>query len=65
VALSFLYVRSSGSIAKGGRRTLREMRLRLERWWIQKKLERNRRKRGFRVIDGERDRNVRKGPWVN
>jgi len=65
VGLSFLYVRSSGSIAKGGRRTLREMRLRLERWWIQKKLERNRRKRGFRVIDGDRDRNVRKGPWVN
>lgn len=65
VAISNLYVRSSGAIGKGGRRTLREMRLRLERWWIQKKLERNRRKRGFRVIDGERDRNVRKGPWVN
>jgi hypothetical protein len=65
VGLSFLYVQSSGSMAKGGRRTFREMRLRLERWWIQKKLERNRRKRGFRVIDGERDRNVRKGPWVN
>ncbi len=65
VGISNLYVRSSGSIAKGGRRTFREMRLRLERWWIQKKLERNRRKRGFRVIDGERDRNVRKGPWVN
>ena len=65
VGLTYLYVHSSGSIAKGGRRTFREMRLRLERWWIQKKLERNRRKRGFRVIDGERDRNVRKGPWVN
>jgi len=65
VGISFLYIRSSGSIRKGGRRTLREMRLRLERWWIQKKLERNRRKRGFRVIDGDKDRNVRKGPWVN
>jgi hypothetical protein len=65
VGVSFLYVRSSGSISKGGRRTFRELRLRVERWWIQKKLERNRRKRGFRVIDGERDRNVRKGPWVN
>ncbi|HEX4964210.1 MAG TPA: hypothetical protein VF173_25520 [Thermoanaerobaculia bacterium] len=63
VGLSFFYVRANGSIAKGGRRTLREMRLKLERWWIQKKLERNRRKRGFRVIEG--DRNVRKGPWVN
>jgi hypothetical protein len=65
VGLSFLYIRSSGALRKGGRRTLREMRLRLERWWIQKKLERNRRKRGFRVIDGDKDRNVRKGPWVN
>lgn len=65
VGLTVLYIRSSGSLRKGGRRTLRELRLRLERWWIQKKLERNRRKRGFRIIDGERDRNVRKGPWVN
>lgn len=65
VGISFLYIRSSGSIRKGGKRTLRELRLRLERWWIQKKLERNRRKRGFRVIDGDKDRNVRKGPWVN
>jgi hypothetical protein len=65
VGLSFLYIRSSGALRKGGRRTLREMRLRLERWWIQKKLERNRRKRGFRLIDGDKDRNVRKGPWVN
>jgi hypothetical protein len=66
VGLSNLYVRSSGSLG-GGRRTFREMRLRLERWWIQKRLDRARRKRGFRVIPGEgdRDRNVRKGPWVN
>jgi len=43
------------------------MRLRLERWWIQKKLDRARKKRGFRVIPGggKRDPNVRKGPWVN
>lgn len=65
VAIANLYVRSNGALGKGSRRTFREMRLRLERWWIQKKLERNRRKRGFRIIDGERDRNVRKGPWVN
>ena len=66
VGFSYLYVRSSGSM-RGGKRTLRELRLRLERWWIQKKLERARRKRGLRVIPGEggRDRNVRKGPWVN
>lgn len=64
VGLSYLYVRSSGSLG-GGRRTLRELRLRLERWWIQKKLDRARRKRGLRVIPGERDRNLRKGPWVH
>lgn len=64
VGLTYLYVRASGSM-RGGKRTLRELRLRFERWWIQKKLERTRRKRGFKVIPGERDRNVRKGPWVN
>jgi hypothetical protein len=66
VGLSYLYVRSSGSILRG-KKTLREMRLRLERWWIQKKLDRARRKRGFKVIpgSGERGPNVRKGPWVN
>ena len=66
VGLSYLYVRSSGSM-RGGKRTFRELRLRLERWWIQKKLDRARRKRGLRIIPGDRDRdrNVRKGPWVN
>ena len=47
---------------RGGKRTLREMRLRLEKWWIQKKLDRNRRKRGFKVIQGT-EADVRKGPW--
>lgn len=67
VGLAYLYIRSSGSM-RGGRRSLRELRLRLERWWIQKKLDRARKKRGFRVIEGDRDRkagNVRRGPWVN
>jgi hypothetical protein len=64
VGLSYLYVRASGSM-RGGKRTLREMRLRLEKWWIQKKLDRARRKRGFKVIQGDKDPNVRKGPWVN
>jgi hypothetical protein len=65
VGLSYLYVRSSGSM-RGGKRTLREMRLRLEKWWIQKKLDRARRKRGFKVIQGEKGQDgVRKGPWVN
>lgn len=67
VGISNLYIRTSGKLGPGGRRTLREWRLRLERWWIQKKLDRARRKRGFRVIPGDKGRggNVRKGPWVN
>jgi hypothetical protein len=67
VGISYVYVRSSGSLGRGGRRTLREMRLRIERWWLQKKLERNRRKSGLRVIpggQGGRGGNVRKGPWT-
>ena len=49
---------------------LREIRLRLERRWIAWKLDRNRRKRGLRVIPGEgqggnRGGDVRKGPWVH
>lgn len=67
VGITYVYVRSSGSLGRGGRRTLRELRLRIERWWIQKKLERNRRKRGLRVISGQGGQagNVRKGPWTN
>ena len=64
VGLTYGYVRSSGSF-RGGRRTFRELRLRLEKWWIQKKMDRLRRKRGFKVIPGEKGQNVRKGPWVN
>jgi membrane associated rhomboid family serine protease len=56
------YIRSGG---KGIR--LRELRLRMERRWIQWKLDRGKRK--FRVIPGDRDRGgngeVRKGPWVH
>ena len=64
MGLTYLYVRASGSM-RGGRKTLREMRLRLEKWWLQRKLDRNRRKRGFKVIPGDKGPNVRKGPWVN
>jgi len=64
VGLSYGYVRSSGSL-RGGRRTLRETRLQIERWWIQKKLDRAKKKRGFRVIPGDKGKNVRRGPWVN
>jgi len=65
IGLGWLYVDRSGRIGLG-RKDLREYRLRLERWWIQQKLNRARKKRGFRVIPGEKDvRGVRKGPWVN
>lgn len=64
VGLSYLYVRSGGS-ARGGKRALREMRLRMERWWLQRKLDRTRRKRGFKVIQGDKGPNVRKGPWTH
>jgi hypothetical protein len=58
-----------GYVRGGGKGIgLRELRLRMERRWIQWKLERGKRKRGFRVIPGERDRSnggPRKGPWVH
>jgi membrane associated rhomboid family serine protease len=55
------------------RRKLREFRLQLERRWIQYKLERMKKKRGLRVIPGERGRGSRGGrgpgrgndPWTH
>jgi hypothetical protein len=45
-----------------GRGLGRETRLRAERWWIERKLGRMRRKSGLRVVRGERsDRD----PWVH
>ena len=66
VGIGVWYVRSGGGRWIG----LRELRLRMERRWIQWKLERGKRKRGFRVIPGagERDRgngSPRQGPWVH
>lgn len=63
VGVSYLYIRSGGGRRKGG---LREMRLQVERWWIQKKLDRMKKKRGFRVIQGENKKSDgKRGPWVN
>ncbi len=45
------------------RRTLRELRLRLERRYLELKMKRMRAKRGFRVV--KKDDGVRRGPWVN
>lgn len=62
IGIGYAYIRSGGQGIR-----LRELRLRLERRWIQWKLDRNKRKRGFRVIpgEGERSPDVRKGPWVH
>ena len=63
-AIGYWYIRSSGRVI-----SFRELRLRMERRWIAWKLDRNKRKRGFRVIPGEGNRGgngeVRKGPWVH
>jgi hypothetical protein len=45
IAIAFVYVRDGG-IARG----LRQSRLRLERWWLQRRLAATRRRRGFRVV---------------
>jgi hypothetical protein len=58
VGLSYLYVRDGG-FGRG----LRQTRLRLERWWLQRKLERAKRRRGFRVIKGQGD--GARGPWLH
>lgn len=68
IGISWSYIARGGKIGprKGG---LREMRLRMERWWIQRKLDRMKKKRGFRVVSGGGGSggggDVRKGPWVN
>ena len=58
VGLAYLYVRDGG-FGRG----LRQGRLRLERWWLQRKLERVKRRRGLRVIKGQGD--GARGPWVH
>lgn len=58
VGLSYLYVRDGG-FGRG----LRQTRLRVERWWLQRKLDRAKRRRGLRVIKGQGD--GARGPWLN
>jgi hypothetical protein len=58
VGLAFLYVRDGG-FGRG----LRQTRLRVERWWLQLKLDRAKRRRGLRVIKGQGD--GARGPWLN
>ncbi len=65
VGLSFLYVRDGGY-----GRGLRQTRLRLERRWLQLKLDRMRRRRGLRVVRGPGSPDSPppgrpRGPWTN
>ena len=61
VGLTYTYI-TSGGRWKG----LREIRLRLERWWLSRKLDRAKRKRNLRVIPGERRDPPRgRDPWVH
>lgn len=71
IGIAWYYIGRGGRIGLG-KRDMREYRLRLERWWIQQKLNRAKKKRGFRVIPGEKDpRSGRSGqggsrdPWVH
>ena len=59
VAITYFYL---SGVRPG--RLLRELRLRLERWLLQKRLERMRRKSGLRAVDDDDDK-VHRGPWVN
>ncbi len=59
VGLAFLYVRDGG-IGRG----LRQTRLRLERRFIQYRLDRLKKRRGLRVVPGDRG-DVRRGPWTH
>jgi membrane associated rhomboid family serine protease len=57
VGLSYLFIRDGGF-----GRSLRQTRLRMERWWLEKKLQRLKRRRGLRVVkSGPDDR----GPVVH
>jgi hypothetical protein len=56
VGMTYLYLTQSGM----RRGLLRDSRLRLQRWWIQRKMDRMRKKSGLRVIPGD---GVKKGPW--
>ncbi|HEX5757927.1 MAG TPA: hypothetical protein VF121_01930 [Thermoanaerobaculia bacterium] len=49
---------------RGARPGLRESRLRVERWFLERRLDRQRRKRRLRVVR-EEPGEVRKGPWVH
>ncbi len=59
VGLTYLYVRDGG-LGRG----LRQTRLRAERWWLQRKLDRARRRSGLRVVKGKGD-GGRSDSWLN
>ena len=64
--------RSSGRRGGPGGGALKEMRLRLTKWWMQRKLDSMRKKRGFKVVPGGKSDRGGNGsgsgggtPWVN
>jgi hypothetical protein len=60
VGLTYLYLTRRG-LRRG---LLRDTRLRVQRFWIQRKMNRMRKKSGLRAVPGDRgDREVRRGPW--
>jgi hypothetical protein len=64
VALTYLALTRRGR-RRGG---LRDSRLRVERWWLERRLDRHRRKSRLRVVRGDEKGGgggVRKGPWVH
>lgn len=65
-AIGFVYFSLT---RRGMRRGLRDLRLRTERWWIERRLARLRRKRGLRVVQGDKRGDnrggLRKGPWTH
>jgi hypothetical protein len=56
VGFTYLYLTRSGM-----RRGFRDSRLRLQRWFLQRKMDRMRKKSGLRVVPGAGE--VKKGPW--
>lgn len=59
VGVTYLYVREGG-LGRG----LRQTRLRVERWWLQRKLDQAKRRRGLHVIKGKADAGG-SDPWLN
>lgn len=72
LAIGWVWFRLNGGFrrrgGRGGSGGLKELRLKLTRWYMQKKLESMRRKRGFKIVPGGKKDDRKSGgtpPWVN